>query len=45
MTILREVAPVWAFRIWLTDISALEHAYAFKIRLYTSFLTLNKMTI
>ena len=42
---LRVVAPVWSFKIAYVDISALEHAYAFKIRLQESFLKLNKMVI
>ena len=33
LTPLRVVGPVWGFKIVYDDISALEHAYAFKIRL------------
>ena len=42
---LRVVCPVSSFNISQNDISALEHAYAPKNRLYASFLTLNKMII
>ena len=42
---LRVVCPVSSFNISQNDISALEHAYAPKNRLYASFLTLYKMTI
>ena len=42
---LRVVCPLSSFNISQNDITALEHAYTPKNRLYASFLTLNKMTI
>ena len=39
---LREVTPVWTFKIWLTDISALEHAYACKFVCTRHFWRLTK---
>ena len=42
-TFLRVIVPVWSLKISNCDISALEHAYAPKIRLWAS--TFHKMTI